>query len=373
MKDIAAIRRRRREGMRRRIYYFGLVVTAVAIIQLVRLAWLQWLPHSPAAPAVHHYQDYSVNQRERGLLLDTGRADFADRKGRAMTGETVMTLAAFPVNTKLWTQAGQLDKLAAILNTSPVRLYDWLSKLREPGFYHRQGEKLPYRLSGKQLEQLGAMRLEGIRVLPYHVRYKPPYAAMHAIGYISQHPERLETLYGSQLEQGKLKLHDRIGGAGLEKSLDSLLHGIGGVAVSHYTDGVNKPLHGLDMRLVRSENPYYPLKVVTTLDLEIQDQLEHYLDKQGLKEGAVVVLDAKNADIVAMVSRPAYDPYRLDAGGKEMINRAIHAIAPGSVFKLVTEAAALEAGEAELDEMFHCNGEYASTVFLAGSLAATAR
>lgn len=35
-----------------------------------------------------------------------------------MTGETVMTLAAFPVNTKLWTQAGQLDKLAAILNTS---------------------------------------------------------------------------------------------------------------------------------------------------------------------------------------------------------------------------------------------------------------
>ncbi|MBJ6363004.1 penicillin-binding protein [Paenibacillus sp. MAHUQ-46] len=344
--------------MRRRIYYLGLAVTAIALLQLVRLAWLQWLPHYPAAPAVHHYRDQSVNQRERGLILDTGRADFVDRKGRALTGETVMVLAAFPVSNKLWAQTGGLDKLAAILETNPATLFNWLSSLKEPGFYHEHGGKLPYRLSSKQLEQLVSLRLEGIRVLPYHVRYKPPYSAMHAIGYISQHPEWLETLYSSQLEQGKLKLNDRIGGAGLEKSLDLLLQGIGGVAVSHFTDGVNRPLHGLDMRLTRTDNPYYPLRVVTTLDLELQKELEMYVDKQGLKDGAVVVLDANNADIVAMVSRPAYDPYRLDASGREMINHAIHAIAPGSVFKLVTEAAALEAGQTSLDEVFHCNGEY---------------
>lgn len=359
-------RRAAPRGMRalrnKRIFLLGIAVTAIALLQVLRLAWLQWLPHAPAAAKATHYRSESVGQRERTLVLDGGRADFVDRSGRALTGKTVMALAAYPVSRKSEEYDEQYERLAAILETRPDQLLSWLNSLKEPSFYYddKQGRpgKQPYRLSTDQLAQLQELRLEGIRALPYRERYLAPYPAMHALGYISQHPERIAALHGDKLPLGRWSLRDRIGGAGLEKSLDPLLHGIGAVSVAHYTDGMNQSLHGLDMRLLRQDNPYYPLRVVTTLDLDIQTRLEQYADSAGLKEGAIVVLDAQSSDVIAMVSRPLYDPYALRSEGREMINRAVHAIAPGSVFKLVTEAAALEAGRTSLNERFHCSGEY---------------
>lgn len=360
MRRRAAAGKGGRAARNRRIFIVAIAVTAIALLQVLRLAWLQWLPHAPAAAKATHYRRESVGQRERTLVLDSGRADFVDRNGRALTGETIMALAAFPVNRQLWQDKEQQERLAAILGIRSEQLLLWLNGLKEPSFYYGADAtgKQPYRLSTLQLAQLQELRLEGIRALPYRQRYLAPYPAMHALGYVSQHPERITELYGNKLQEGRWSLHDRIGGAGLEKSLDPLLHGIGAVSVAHYTDGVNGPLHGLDMRLLRQDNPYYPLQVVTTLDLDIQAQLELYADSAGLKEGAIVVLDTQSADIVAMVSRPVYHPYSLRSEGQEMINRAVHAIAPGSVFKLVTEAAALEAGRTALNERFHCSGEY---------------
>ena len=112
------------------------------------------------------------------------------------------------------------------------------------------------------------------------------------------------------------------------------------------------------MRLTSPNNPYYPLKVITTLDLSIQNAIEAYVDQIGVKEGAVVVLDAHSGDIVAMVSRPRLAVYSLDSQGTDIANHAIRAATPGSIFKLVTEAAALEAKVANEQERFTCNGEY---------------
>jgi cell division protein FtsI/penicillin-binding protein 2 len=78
-----------------------------------------------------------------------------------------------------------------------------------------------------------------------------------------------------------------------------------------------------------------------------------------LAEGAVVVLDAGNADVLAMVSRPFYNPGHVDPQKKtDWSNRALKAITPGSIFKLVTAAAALESGVVQPQEQFHCHGTY---------------
>ena len=106
------------------------------------------------------------------------------------------------------------------------------------------------------------------------------------------------------------------------------------------------------------DNRYYPLRISTTIDIDIQQGIEAITEKAGMKEGAVVVLDARNADIVAMVSRPFYNPEQIHPKDGQWENRGLKAATPGSIFKLVTAAAILEHGLSSEDEHFHCDGEY---------------
>ncbi|MNZ76999.1 Penicillin-binding protein 4B [compost metagenome] len=218
---------------------------------------------------------------------------------------------------------------------------------------------MPVRLSEEKGRAIEALALNGVRVLPYRNRYLPDFEAKHAIGFISQHPEWLESNYAKELASGKRARNEQVGGSGLEKSLDRLLRGAGPTAVSYFIDGQRAPLHGLDMRLTQSGSRYYPLQVWTTLDLAMQNALEAYADEQRLQKGAIVVLDARNADIVAMVSRPRLmiGQFR-SSDGSDWANHALRAVEPGSIFKLVTGAAALEAGVVGKHETFHCDGEY---------------
>ena len=84
------------------------------------------------------------------------------------------------------------------------------------------------------------------------------------------------------------------------------------------------------------DNRYYPLRISTTIDIDIQQGIEAITEKAGMKEGAVVVLDARNADIVAMVSRPFYNPELIHPKDGQWENRGLKATTPGSIFKLVT-------------------------------------
>ncbi|MUT67245.1 penicillin-binding protein 2 [Paenibacillus sp. NEAU-GSW1] len=350
--------------MARRAAIAALLFTLIMGLYIVRLAWLQLTPgsnHASSALASSRggWKRMSVAQRQRSLVLDTGRGDFLDRSGRPITGETYSTVALFPI---LATERGneqQLRKLAGILKVNVSDLTSWWDALRDPSFWHAKGQSLPYRLSEGQVRELSQLQLQGIKVLPYRNRYIEGFNSKQAIGYTSQHPEWLEAVYPKELASGKRMLTDQVGGAGLEKSLDKLLRGIGATSVSYFVDSSLKPMKGLDLRITQPNNSYYPLQIGTTLDLELQNRIEAYADSVRLQEGAIVVLDTKNADIVAMVSRPMMDPEHLGAQeGKPLLNHALIAAPPGSVFKLVTEAAALEAGVANEHERFTCTGEY---------------
>ncbi|GGD73742.1 peptidoglycan D,D-transpeptidase FtsI family protein [Paenibacillus nasutitermitis] len=353
--------RERRRNRNRRVFIVLLGMSAVLAVYILRLAWLQLTPGAPALSRSINWKREAVAQRERGLMLDSGRGDFVDRSGIAVTGESYQGLAVFPLQAGARNQGQQgydFAKLASALGIEARELQQWMEKLKAPAFWQAQGETAPHKLSKRQQEAIAQLRLDGVRVLPYRNRYPSYFHAKHVIGYISQHPELLQTRYERELSERKMKLTDRVGGAGLEKSLDGLLRGAGATSVSYFTDGSDKPLKGLDIRLTGPDNPYYPLKIVTTLDLPLQNKIEAYMDAQGLVEGAVVVLDAGTGDIVAMASRPKLAPASLKAAGSDMANHAVRAATPGSIFKLVTAAAALEAGLTREREQFECDGDY---------------
>jgi len=138
----------------------------------------------------------------------------------------------------------------------------------------------------------------------------------------------------------------RYGVSNIEASYDETLRGLAGrSSLRTFTDGLlHRPQIGSDVML--------------TLDADLQAAADAAL---GDQRGAVIALDPYTGAILALASHPAYDPNRLDETWEvlrelpstPLLNRATQGLyPPGSVFKTVTLAAALETGLASPDEIF---------------------
>lgn len=97
--------------------------------------------------------------------------------------------------------------------------------------------------------------------------------------------------------------------------------------------------------------------VVLTVDFRLQDYITQLLKQQG-KKGSVVLLNPKTGEILAMVSYPTFNPNDMDnVDDDSLLNRATQGLyPPGSVFKVVTAAAALENIENIGERKFNCTG-----------------
>jgi penicillin-binding protein 2 len=173
-------------------------------------------------------------------------------------------------------------------------------------------------------------------------RYIPGGFLSHATGYVGEVSEQ-------QIEasNGKLRPGDFAGKTGLEKQYNDLLMG---------TDGMRRVIVnsvGKEVDRLPSQEAIPGKQIQLTIDYDLQQVAEQSL---GDRPGAVVALDPRTGEVLAMVSRPTPDPndfaVRISADQwKELnedplhplLNRAIQAqLAPGSVFKIVTATAMLE-------------------------------
>src|SRR5699024_7173874 len=164
--------------------------------------------------------------------------------------------------------------------------------------------------------------------------------------------------YASELESGEMNRKSLIGASGLERRFDRFLQGVGPTAVSYFVDGKGTPLNGLKSRLIQQDNQFYPLSLMTTIDKSLQQKVEDWMEEYQIQVGAAVVLDAKTREVLAMASSPTFHPTQLDLEEGNWVNHALKQLIPGSIFKTVVAAAALEEGVVDLEEEFHCEGEY---------------
>ncbi len=187
----------------------------------------------------------------------------------------------------------------------------------------------------------------------------------------------------------RYNMGDLVGRAGVERRFEGRLHGEDGqMMVTRFaagtpqirTDPYGNPYiknlvdslgHTLvveeEMRQARPGEDVY-----LSLDIGLQTTAERLLEGE---HGAIVVLNAENGEVLAMASAPGYDPavFVSDTGGREranalsgkpnrMINRAFQEVyAPGSVFKVVLAAAALEEGVITPSTKFYCPGKFKIT------------
>lgn len=140
---------------------------------------------------------------------------------------------------------------------------------------------------------------------------------------------------------------DNVGMYGIEKAYDSFLRSHSSEnSVTLGVDALGKVLGGIEADIVYSE----PVKsgIITTLDKNIQQICENAAQKNGLKKGAVIVMDTKSGEIRAVVSCPDFNTKNISSSLNDpdspFINRAFSAYSVGSIFKIVTAASALEQG-----------------------------
>lgn len=169
---------------------------------------------------------------------------------------------------------------------------------------------------------------EGIIPLSPYMRYGENQLLTHTIGY---------------LDGGTGK-----GVSGLEQSYDQYFtENSGTLSVAYYVDAMGRILSGGEGEVLYDKYSGSS-GLVLTIDKQIQRIAEECADEGGLDKGSIVILDAENGKIRAMVSRPDFDQNNigeyLNDGNSPLINRSLTEYSVGSVFKLVVCAAALEAG-----------------------------
>jgi penicillin-binding protein 2 len=176
-------------------------------------------------------------------------------------------------------------------------------------------------------------------------RYLPGGFMAHASGYVGEVSEQQIEASNDRLRPG-----DLAGKSGLERQYNDILTGTDGMR-RVVVNSVGKEVK--DLGQLTQQEPIPGKQIQLTIDYDLQQVAEQSL---GQRPGAVVALDPRTGEVLAMVSRPTPDPndFAIRVSSEEwkrlnddplhpLLNRAIQAqLAPGSVFKIVTATAMLE-------------------------------
>ncbi|MEW6172219.1 MAG: penicillin-binding protein 2 [Bacillota bacterium] len=315
----------------------------IFIMLLFRLAFIQ-VVNGP----VLSYSAFK-QQAEVVALEEYPRGNILDRNGVSLTGQCrVKEVALFPDLIK--NKRIIAEELAGILKVSPAEIEEKM--LRAPC-------RLPYPLSEQQANAVNHKKWPGVEVVPVDRRYGGPSLAEHVVGSLG----KIDTVSEWRRLNGGPKqyaLGDSVGRTGCEYYYEHVLKGtVPRSAAGIYHDARGEVLKGLGVK-IREQTDNERADLLLTVDADIQGVVEEVMDRR-IPQGAVVVLEAGSGDILAVASRPTFglgnSGAKGKAGGKEsFVNRAFSPFPPGSVFKLVVSAAALETGLVKPEETFFCAG-----------------
>ena len=339
----------RQTGLRQQPLVLLLVVLLFCGAMVSRLVWMQLLEGA-------RFRELADENRIRLVPRSPIRGRLLDRKGRVLaTSRLSYSLYLEPrlVGEEDWPDLR--DRLARLLNLDPVKLDQ--ERQRGPG---RDGFRTTLALDLRPEQVLRfreqALGLKGAQVDVDILRFYPHGTlAAHALGYTQP---ITEAEYETLSERG-YRIRDRIGRTGVEAAYESHLRGKwGGQMLEVNAMG--------EVQRNLGDRPSVAGKDLTlTLDLDLQRAAETALaDKPG---GAVVALDPKDGAILALASKPGFDPNffsKLITTQKEydalfsnpkkpLLSRAMNPYDPGSTWKPVTAMAGMESGKFPPETKLH--------------------
>ena len=306
-----------------------------------------------------YYSEESRSNRIRLQTLEAPRGRIFDRNGTLLVGNRIsFDVAAIPQ--ELGDKKEQtFTQLGKILGVSSNQIKETFNKNRlapfAPTTIRRDiGKTTAIRLEEAKLDMPGIM----LQTKPLR-NYLYGNTASHVIGYLGLiNREELTRLRNYGYERQDLK-----GRSGLEKSLDNYLKGReGGMQLE-----VNN--RGRQLRMLGVKEPIPGKDIHLTIDIKLQQLIDDMFDSY---RGVAIVMDVNTGEILSLVSKPNFNPKvfvdksnpaevrrLLKSPDYPMVNRALNGkYPPGSVFKVVVAAAALEKKKASRGIHLNCKGSY---------------
>ncbi|KUK11058.1 MAG: Peptidoglycan glycosyltransferase [Clostridia bacterium 41_269] len=339
-------------GLKRgRLIFLLVIFNLILILLLFRLVELQ----------IFGGKSLAIKAQESRFRLISGedypRGQILDRNGISLTDSGIRpALIIFPYMIKEKDEFSSL--ISKILGVSKDLLKDSLNK--------KKYLIIP-NLSNEQIKKIKNLNLEGTLIISFKTRYGPNSLSRHLVGHINSIDlETWKTIQNKTFFKKEYNINDFIGVKGIEvlyekylRLEDPLFYWI--VTV----DARERIIPGLSFKRIAGYQKAGRPSVVTTLDFQIQKKVEEIMD-QMVPHGAVVVMDVLNGDIIALASRPNYDQNNLaeclevrkKPDNDPFINRAFEHYYPGSIFKVLIAAAAIEEKIVNPEDIFSCSGEY---------------
>lgn len=334
--------------MKGRIYVIYILILSLSVILTIKLYQIQII-EGP------RYRELAEGNRIRILPVSAPRGEILDRKGRVLArNRPSFAIYVIPFEGNREESLRILSKLVEIPYTDIKKKLDKAPNSLQPVNIVPDAS-IEVVSKVKELEG----KLPGILVVTDVIRdYPNKNTASHILGYIGEVSNEEMKLF----QPSGIRMGDIVGKSGIEREYQVALMGVkGGEQVE--VDAMGRPI-----KVLGTVPPIPGSTLITTIDLDLQKVVEESLKRRRLP-GAVVVMNPKNGDILAMASNPDYDPNSFARGistkewvelltpEKPLLNRAISAVyPPGSTFKIAVALAALAEGIVSEDSVFYCPG-----------------
>ena len=270
----------------------------------------------------------------RKLPITAERGKILDRNGKILA-DNITSTSLIVVPNQIKDKEGTAKVLSECLDVSYDDIYEHLTKVTSIERIHPEGRRLSKEISDK----INSYDLEGVYLVKESQRYYPNNEMLsHVIGYVGI---------------------DNQGLSGIEALYDEYLTGDDG-AIKYYSDAKGNRLDISEVYI----SPTSGMDIMLTIDYDIQTSIERELDnivKMFTPDNALAIaMDPNSGEILAMSSRPNYDPNNYKEYDSTTLNRNLPiwmTYEPGSTFKIITTAAAVEEQVIDLEhDTFYDSG-----------------
>jgi cell division protein FtsI (penicillin-binding protein 3) len=312
---------RRERQTRLRLMLLALSISLWALVVGIRLVHLQVLGRA-------FFEQQSTRQSERTINLDPRRGPILDRALRPLA-VSVDAESLYAVPQDIADPASTAAALARVLGLDADGRRDLIAQLQKSRAFVWIRRKVDPQTASRVRE----LQLDGIGFLAEHRRYYPQRElAAHVLGWVGL---------------------DNTGMSGIEYAFEDQIRGRAAKVVVA-TDARRRPVAQTERPSTEGD------AIVLALDERIQHIAERELDRSmaatQAAAGMVIVVEPFSGEVLAMAGRPSFNPNRYAAfPSSRWRNRAVSDVfEPGSVFKIVTAAAALQEKVVDRNEVLDC-------------------
>lgn len=305
-------------GIDKRMKIILLIFSSILLVIVLRVFYVQIVDYKKLSTL-------ASDLWSRNLPIEASRGRILDRNG-VVLADNITTTSLVLIPNQIKNKKEVTTKLAEILGVSFDEMKEHVYKETSIERVHPEGRRLSYEVADK----IEALNFDGVYLVKESKRYYP-YEEMlsHVLGYVGI---------------------DNQGLSGIELQYDDYLMGENG-AIKYFSDAKGNKLELTDLYIEPQDGMDLQLTIDINIQKSVERELDNVVDMFNPDMALAVVMDPKTGEILAMSSRPNFDPNNYGNYSQEELSRNLPIWAsyePGSTQKIVTTAAAVEEGVVDL-------------------------